>query len=115
MLNLGHTIGHAVESVSGFSLKHGESVSIGLVAVCELARRMGMLSESDSNRIKALLERAGLPVAMPPLDKEKIMDAMGQDKKVHGGRMRFILPRTIGEVVITDDVSPALVREVIGA
>jgi 3-dehydroquinate synthase len=114
VLNLGHTIGHAVESVSGFDLKHGESVSIGLVAVCEIARRLGMLSEADSNRIKSLLERAGLPVAMPPLDKEKIIDAMGQDKKVYGGRMRFILPRAIGDVVISDDVSPALVREVLG-
>jgi 3-dehydroquinate synthase len=114
VLNLGHTIGHAVESVSGFGLKHGEAVAIGLVAVCELARRLGVLSEGDAGRIKALLQRAGLPVDMPLLDKEKIMDAMGQDKKVHGGRMRFILPHTIGEVAISDDVPPALVREIIG-
>jgi 3-dehydroquinate synthase len=115
VLNLGHTIGHAVESVSGFSLKHGEAVAIGLVAVCRLARRTGVLDESDSSRIKVLLERARLPVEMPELDKEKVMDAMGQDKKVRGGRMRFILPRTIGEVFITDDISPALVREVLDA
>jgi 3-dehydroquinate synthase len=113
VLNLGHTIGHAVESASGFSLKHGEAVAIGLVAVCELARRLGVLNSGEAGRIKALLEKAGLPVVMPPLDKEKIMDAMGQDKKVHGGRMRFILPHAIGVVAIADDVPPALVREVI--
>jgi len=115
VLNLGHTIGHGVESVSGFDLKHGESVAIGLVYEGLIARRMGLLSEKDFARIKRLLEQAGLPVRMPALDKEKIMDAMGQDKKVRGGRIRFILPQTIGEVLIADDVPPTLAREVLDA
>lgn len=113
VLNLGHTIGHAVESVSGFSLKHGEAVAIGLVAVSRISQRMGIITEADFARIRMLLERVGLPVEMPALDREKLLEAMGQDKKVRGGRVRFILPRTIGEVFITDEVSPILIREVL--
>ncbi len=115
VLNLGHTIGHAIESVSGFDLKHGEAVAIGTVAAASISCRMGILSVDDFAKIKELLVRAGLPVAVPPLDKEKVLDAMAQDKKVRAGKLRFILPRSIGDVFITDEVSPALVREVLDA
>lgn len=113
VLNLGHTIGHAIESVSDFTLSHGESVSIGMVLAGKIASRMELFHPAELERLTLLLMRAGLPVRMPEMDRGKILEAMSQDKKVISGRMRFILPKRIGEVIISDDVSPTLVQEVL--
>ncbi|HTY82016.1 MAG TPA: 3-dehydroquinate synthase, partial [Dehalococcoidales bacterium] len=87
ILNYGHTIGHAVESVSGYALKHGQAVAIGMVAENEIARRMGYLNASAAQRIEKLIKAAGLPVHSPSLSVKKIMAAMRQDKKVLRGRV----------------------------
>ncbi len=113
VLNLGHTIGHALESVSGFSLSHGEAVSIGMVAASRIANKMGLLSRSELERVRDLLIQVGLPVEIPELDRNQIISAMTQDKKVTAGRLRFILPRAIGNVIICDEVSPEAVKEVL--
>ncbi len=115
VLNLGHTIGHAIEAVSEFRLTHGEAVAIGTVAAGRISSRMGILNEGELSRIRELFQQAALPVAMPNLAKEKLLQAMKHDKKVRGGRIRMILPRAIGDVFITDEVSQNLIEEVLSS
>lgn len=113
ILNYGHTVGHAVEAVSDFALKHGQAVAIGMIAENEISRRMGILDRAESARIEKVIKSAGLPLQVPALDKNKLMRAMQQDKKVRQGKVRFVLLKTIGEAFITDKVDPALVEEVL--
>lgn len=99
-LNLGHTLGHAVEMASDFTLRHGEAVAIGLVAEAQLAERMGLVTEQGlSGRLIRLLTQLGLPVEIPAgLDREAVLRAMQLDKKNEAGSVRFALPIRIGEV-----------------
>ncbi len=113
ILNYGHTIGHAVESVSDFKIKHGNAVAIGMVAATRLSHRLGLLDEGVVKRLRQLITRAGLPVEIPDLGIEEIMQAMQHDKKVREGRVEFVLLKSIGDTVVTDDVSPSLIREVL--
>ena len=113
ILNYGHTVGHAVEAVSGFGLKHGQAVAIGMVAEGEISRRLGWLDGDSVTRLKEVISKAGLPVAMPASDINEVMTAMRHDKKVAGDVIRFVLLKDIGDAVITDEVSPSLVEEVL--
>ena len=113
MLNFGHTIGHAVEAVSGFDLKHGQAVAIGMVAEAEISNRLGKLDANSVARIRNVLERAGLPVDVPDIDIAQVIEAMQHDKKVAAGKIRFVLLNAIGDAYITDDVSLSLVEEVL--
>lgn len=98
-LNLGHTIGHALERVSGYQLRHGEAVAIGMVAETQLAEKMGVAQAGLAALIARKLETFGLPVAIPPaFDRSQILKAMGVDKKRSAGRLLFSLPVQIGEV-----------------
>ena len=114
MLNFGHTVGHAVESVSNFRVSHGQAVSIGMVAAAGLAVKLELMDKADAVRLKKLLQRAGLMTALPPLEIAPLLQAMRYDKKVQGGKIRFVLQRAIGQVFITDDVNPAAVESVLG-
>jgi 3-dehydroquinate synthase len=114
ILNYGHTIGHALETVSDFALNHGQAVSIGMVAAARISRAMGLLDTADVTRLRELLARAGLPTGMPGLEPSQVLDAMQYDKKIASGRVRFVLLRAIGDVFVTEDVEPALVAEVLG-
>ena len=98
-LNFGHTLGHAVELLSGFSLLHGEAVAIGMVLEARLAERMGLAQRGTSDAIHEAVVRAGLP-ASPPLDQdpERILAATRHDKKARGGKVEYALPRRIGEM-----------------
>jgi 3-dehydroquinate synthase len=113
ILNYGHTIGHAIEGASGFGLKHGQAVAIGMMAAARISSRMGILEESDVVRLEVVIRRAGLPVTIPELDKEKVMEAMQHDKKVRDEKIRFVLLKSIGDAFISDEVDPDLVREVL--
>ena len=113
ILNYGHTIGHAVEAVSDFRIKHGNAVAIGMVAAARLSHRLGMLGEGEVKKLRQLVTRAGLPAEIPDLGIEEIMQAMQHDKKVREGRVEFVLLKSIGNTVVTDDVSPSLIREVL--
>jgi len=98
-LNLGHTVGHAVELASGFSLLHGEAVGIGMVAEARLAERLSMAGSGTSGALERTLTALGLPVEIPKnLDRNKIISAMKVDKKKKSGVIRFALPVKIGEV-----------------
>ena len=120
VLNLGHTVGRAVETQSGYELMHGEAVSIGLVAEVMLANKLGLLSTEDENKVIALLKKAGLPVAIPGyVDREALVKKLYTDKKVRDGKLRFVLQNGIGSVkefepgVFAKPVEESLAREVI--
>ncbi len=114
ILNFGHTLGHAIEALTGYSqFIHGEAVAIGMVAAARIASAMGVCRERDVQRLTAVLERIGLPTRPPELDVHAVVEAMIHDKKVQDGRIRFILPERIGKVVIRDDVDPALIGTVL--
>jgi len=113
ILNYGHTIGHAIESVSEFRIKHGEAVAVGMVVAARISNRMGLLSYSEVDRLITLVEKAGLPARIPDLDTSAILKAMRHDKKVESGQVRFVLLKEIGDVIVSDEVSPVLIAEVL--
>ncbi len=113
ILNYGHTVGHAIETVSDFTVGHGGAVAIGMIAAAKISNELGILDESELARLKDIIERAGLPTEIPDLKVESIIQAMKHDKKILKGRIKFILPKSIGEVFITDDVSPSVVEKVL--
>ncbi len=104
MLNFGHTIAHAIETVAGYDgpFRHGEAVAIGMVAECRLAERLGWIKSDVTDRLVRLLEAFELPVKAPGLDLAALKHAMSRDKKNRLGKIRFVLPRRIGQVELTD-------------
>ena len=113
VLNLGHTIGHAIEMMSGYELRHGEAVAIGMVGAAEIAHALGRGDGALSKRIRETLDRWGLPIACPPYPVNQIWEAMSHDKKRQGSGLRWILPRDIGEVDIVENVAPSVVKAVL--
>lgn len=98
-LNLGHTLGHAIEQVSGYQVRHGEAVAIGMVAVLRAANRMGLASDQFLDELQEILRLVGLPTHVPVgLDPEALVKAMSVDKKRKAGQVRFVLPIKPGEV-----------------
>ncbi|MDP9201368.1 MAG: 3-dehydroquinate synthase [Gemmatimonadota bacterium] len=103
VLNFGHTIGHAVEMVSGFSLLHGEAVAIGMALESELAERIGLARTGTAATITRALLAAGLPTALPPgFESDAVIEAMRSDKKGRSGKTRFALPLRIGAMAGAD-------------
>lgn len=115
ILNFGHTIGHAIESLTNYSqFKHGEAVAIGMIATGRLAVQMERFDAGQQERLEKLIVRSGLPARIPArLDAEDIVDRLRKDKKVQRGQVRFVLPEAIGRVVVESDVSPILLRDVL--
>jgi 3-dehydroquinate synthase len=110
ILNYGHTIGHVVETLCGYgTYLHGEAVGLGMLAAGEVAGTMGLWSRADQDRQRALVQAAGLPMTMPALDPEAVLECLQGDKKVRNGKARFVLPTAIGAVVIRDDVPAATI------
>lgn len=104
LLNLGHSFGHALETGAGYGrLLHGEAVAMGLVLAADFAARTGRLPPADAERVRALVLRAGLPADPPRIGSEQMLELMGMDKKVAGGRLRLVLPTAIGRAIVTDD------------
>jgi 3-dehydroquinate synthase len=104
LLNLGHTFAHAIENATGYGTwLHGEAVGLGLLLAAELSARIGWLSPPDVERVRALLARAGLPVAAPRIGGRRALGLMGMDKKVDRGRVRLVLLKRIGEALLTSD------------
>jgi shikimate kinase/3-dehydroquinate synthase len=106
-LNFGHTVGHAIETVSNYGISHGEAVSIGMVAEARISEGIGLAEDGLVERLEAVLDRIGLPTAIPrTLNRSEILDAMVHDKKRVAKTQRFSLPVSIGEVRIGVDVAP---------
>jgi 3-dehydroquinate synthase len=104
LLNLGHTFGHAIETATGYGeWLHGEAVGTGMLMAADLSHRLGWIEATDVGRIRALLARAGLPVAAPPIGASRALELMGMDKKVLAGRIRLVLMRKVGEGVVSGD------------
>jgi 3-dehydroquinate synthase len=96
-LNFGHTIGHAVELVSGYSLLHGEAVAIGMALEGRLAEKIGVAQAGTADAITDALQAAGLPTDLPqPIDRDAVLDAMRSDKKARSGKTMLSLPSRIG-------------------
>lgn len=104
VLNFGHTIGHAIEAVAGYGDRylHGEAISVGMVAESWLAERLGWIDPSVTQRLESLLKAFDLPVRAPGLALEPLLDAMTRDKKNQEGQIRFVLPRRLGHVELTN-------------
>ncbi|MBW4634488.1 MAG: 3-dehydroquinate synthase [Iphinoe sp. HA4291-MV1] len=115
ILNYGHTIGHAVESLTGYRVvNHGEAVAIGMVAAGQIAVKLGMWQKEEAERQDALIQKAGLPTKLPDgVDIEAIIEALQVDKKVQAGKVRFVLPTQIGVVTVTDQVPSDTIRQVL--
>lgn len=117
VLNFGHTIGHAIEAVAGYGgeYQHGEAVAVGMVAEARLAERLGWITPELTERLVLLLKRFGLPTTIPDFAAGALMNAMGRDKKNRGGRIRFVLPRELGHVELTDQPDENDVRAALRA
>ncbi len=106
MLNFGHTIGHAVETLAGHGrVSHGQAVSIGMVAECAIAVARGMMEQAQSDRVRRLLAKLGLPVSMPRTSAGALWRIMQHDKKNRDGKVRMALPVGLGKAEIVDNVS----------
>lgn len=117
LLNLGHTFGHAIENAMGYGTwLHGEAVAAGMVMAADLSARLGWISSAEARRAKALLQRAGLPVAPPgEITVQDYLRLMAFDKKVVGGKIRFILMRGLGQAVIESGIDAALLEQTLEA
>jgi 3-dehydroquinate synthase len=104
VLNLGHTFGHALEVISEYQLRHGYAVSLGITIAARVAAATRLCQPQLPQRIEALLRAFGLPTQIHALRPEAVWQAMALDKKKLGSRLRFVLPRALGDVVITEDV-----------
>ncbi len=114
VLNLGHTIGHAIEQAMGYRLDHGEAVAIGLAAETQLAEAMGIAESGLGHRVRQVLSGLGLPVEIPPaLDRRAFRVALERDKKKAGGIVRFALPKRVGEVEAGIVPEPAVLEAVL--
>jgi 3-dehydroquinate synthase len=113
VLNLGHTIGHAVEQASGYGYRHGEAVSIGLVAATRMAVRLGLCAPEVAQRVEVLLQGIGLPVRYTGIEPPAVLASLSVDKKRRQGRARWVVPLAIGVVIITDEVPQELVQAIV--
>jgi len=114
VLNYGHTIGHALESLSGYgTLLHGQAVAIGMVCASRLAERLGRIDASVTARQERLLAAFGLPTQLPDVDVDQIVRAMMHDKKVQHGQLRFVLPDRLGHVELVAGVDIEAVRRML--
>jgi 3-dehydroquinate synthase len=116
LLNFGHTFGHAIEAGMGYGAwLHGQAVGAGMVMAAELSSRLDLLAADGVARVRDLTARSGLPVEGPALSVERYLELMSVDKKVAGGKVRFILLEAIGRAVVRGGVDPAAVRAAITA
>ena len=122
LLNLGHTFGHALEAVTGFSdrLKHGEGVAIGMALAFRLSVKLGLAPGQDGERFVRHLQAVGLPASIsdmpgPRPDTDALIAAMAHDKKVADGKINFILLKGLGKAFVTSDVPKDALRDVLTA
>jgi 3-dehydroquinate synthase len=116
VLNYGHTFAHAFETVGGYGhWLHGEAVAAGMVCASHLAERHGLIGADVTERQRRLLEAFALPTAPERWPVDELLTVMRSDKKAVAGRLRFVLPRRLGEVALFDDVPEADVRAVLAS
>jgi 3-dehydroquinate synthase len=100
VLNLGHTVGHALEKLTGFKLRHGDCVATGMVAAATFSCRLGKLQAEDLQRLESICEIWGMPTRIPAsIESQAILDTIRTDKKRIGEKLHFIIPVRIGKVI----------------
>jgi 3-dehydroquinate synthase len=114
ILNYGHTVGHAIEKAENYTMRHGHAVAIGMVYASRLAHKTGLCDASVPGRVERLITSYGLPVDLTALSRRpsvaELMGTMQIDKKAEGGKVKFVLPKKIGEVVITKEWDEGLLN-----
>ena len=114
ILNFGHTLGHALETMSQYTITHGEGVALGMIAAARLSEKMGYLESNEAKRIEALIRDAGLPWKIPEVfSAADIIDALRMDKKKKGDIVRFVLLKKIGMPFIIGSIKPETITAVI--
>ena len=117
ILNFGHTVGHAIETAEHYTMRHGEAVAIGMVYASKLAHKTGLCDTSVPERVEKLIKSYGLPTNFTALSRKpsvtELMDTMQIDKKAEGGKVKFVLPKKIGGVVVTGEWEEQQLRELI--
>lgn len=114
VLNLGHTLGHAIEASSGYSISHGAAVAMGIAAEARIAVRMGLLRESDFKRLIRVMRAMGLPVKFPRIaNRAKFLSALSADKKAVGRGMKFTLLMGVGHAVVGVEVPTPFITELL--
>ncbi len=114
VLNYGHTVGHAVEKESNYTIRHGEAVAIGMMAAGGLACAFGLFAQADLDRQRTLLASFGLPTRLPAaIDVDRVIARTSSDKKVRAKRVRWVLPRALGNVVVRASVPENVVKVVL--
>jgi 3-dehydroquinate synthase len=115
LLNFGHTVGHAIERAADYrGIAHGEAVSLGIVAACEISMKKAGLPKQERKQIADLLRKFGLPIQLPKdLSREKILEALKLDKKFMHGRIRFVVVPKIGSAQLSEDVTTDDIREAV--
>ncbi len=114
ILNFGHTLGHAIEAAGNFKVyNHGEAIGLGMLAACGISRKLGLLKDSDYQRIQVLIGKTGLPLKIERLNPAKIIAMHYHDKKFIGNKNRFVLARGIGEVEVKENIPLRIIKEVL--
>ncbi len=115
ILNFGHTTGHALEAASGYKqdYPHGYAVALGMLVACEIAKQLKLVSDKTVEQIERLIVKADLPTKISRLNLEDILKAQAHDKKFSGGRNRFVLPCSIGKVVVKEDIPQEIIVKAI--
>jgi len=113
ILNFGHTIGHAIETVQNFQLLHGECVAIGIVGAFRLSCYLNFVTETMVEEVKVILRKLELPVSLPGMDVDKVYNQIFYDKKVKDNKLKFVLPRKIGEVFQCNIEDSELIKKVL--
>jgi len=117
ILNLGHTIGHAIETAGHYSASysHGQAIALGTLSASLISKKLGLLSQKDYLRIRGLIKNIGLPTSLKGLDVRAIFSAQEHDKKFIHGRNRFVLPVKIGKTVVREGIPKSLIKDSISS
>lgn len=115
ILNLGHTVGHAIEAAKQYKYNHGEAVALGMRVAAEISRRLKLLSPQDALTIGEILSLAGLPEKIKGATLPDIMKHMSHDKKFHKGKNRFVLMTGVGGVKVVEGIKESVIRAAIKA
>ncbi len=114
ILNFGHTLGHAIEALTGYSqFIHGEAVAIGMVYAAKLSQQLGKCQEEVPTRLRELVKKCGLPSQWPDLDSREVIESLYHDKKTMNHKIKFILVKEMGTVEIVEDMPEADILEML--
>ncbi|MBN1369307.1 MAG: 3-dehydroquinate synthase [Dehalococcoidaceae bacterium] len=115
LLNFGHTIGHAIETCSGFNITHGQAIAIGMAKAADISHLLGLLASHDVIRLKSLIKTVGLPIKLPKIEPAQLIEAMRHDKKISAGSLQFVLLGKPGESLVSRDIDFNTVEKVLAA